>query len=497
MAMELRSKAIIDKIEESRLGFLAFLLLLGSVILVRIFLEDKVTLPFQHRFFAPVFLHHSATFFLSAFLSSTLLVCILSKEKVDKVSKTVLLGFGLIVIPPIIDYFTSKTVFYDYIYDPSLPPSTPNWTYLIRAYLTFSTGMKGVTLGQQIEMILLLVFSTVYVYTKTRSAARTILTPISVYTLTFFYGTFINYFSFGSLYETFNSVHNLLYYSSLFAVLIFIQGILWLRFYDHSKLQAIIRKLDVGRTFHYLAMGIAGAWIAGIGYYTALLVLLCTFSGWLMSLAVNDIYDRNSAQVLKAPNQNATGNLTSSEMKAVALFCGLLSLLVATVLSYGAIVIVVLCIAVSILYSLPPLRLKKYPIISTFLLSSAAVLVFALGFYAEPPQRDFPTSLLYAMLICFTLSFNTKDLKDYDKDRANKVWTIPVLFGPKKGRILIAALDLLAYLLVPVILQMYTLLLPAVVFGVLTFFVVLRKESKEWQIFLLYFLFLASVFILS
>ena len=93
--MQLRSKTIIDKIEESRIGFPTFLILLGSIILFRIFLENKVTLPFQHSFFSPVFLHHSATFFLSAFLSSTLLICILSKEKVGKVSKVVLFGLRL------------------------------------------------------------------------------------------------------------------------------------------------------------------------------------------------------------------------------------------------------------------------------------------------------------------------------------------------------------------------------------------------------------------
>ena len=214
-----------------------------------------------------------------------------------------------------------------------------------------------------------------------------------------------------------------------------------------------------------------------------------------MSLAINDIYDENSTKMPKDPNQNMTRNLTSPEMKTIALFCGLLSLLIATILSYAAIIIVLLCIATSIIYSLPPLRLKKYPIISTFLLSSAAVLVFTLGFYAETPQKDFPISLVYAMLICFTLAFNTKDLKDYEKDKQNRVWTIPVIFGLQKGRMIIAALDLLAYSLVPTILGLENLWIPAIVFGILTFLVVLRKESKEWQIFLLYFLFLATAFL--
>jgi homogentisate phytyltransferase/homogentisate geranylgeranyltransferase len=344
-------------------------------------------------------------------------------------------------------------------------------------------------------MILYLIFSTIYVYTKTKSATRTILTPISVYTLTFFYGTLPNYVSFGNLYKTFDSAHNILYYSSLFTILIFIQGALWLHLYDKTKLRAIIRKMIAGRTVHYLAMGIAGALMAGIGPYTTLLVLLCTLSGWLMSLAINDIYDANSVKIPEDSNQNTTRNPTLSEMKTIALFCGILSLLIATILSYAAIVIVLLCMATSMLYSLPPLRLKKYPIISTFLLSSAAVLVFTLGFYAETPQKDFPISLVYAMLICFTLAFNTKDLKDYEKDKQNKIWTIPVIFGLKKGRMIIAALDLLAYSLVPTILGLEKLLIPAIVFGIITFLVVLRKESKEWQIFLLYFLFLATAFL--
>jgi homogentisate phytyltransferase/homogentisate geranylgeranyltransferase len=494
--MGLKTKTVIERIEESRIDFPAFLLLLGSIIFTRIFIEDKVTLPFQHRFMSPVFLHHSATFFFSAFLSSTLLICILSKEKIGKVSKSILSAYGLIIIPPIIDNFTSKVVFYDYIYDPNVPLSTPNWSYLFKAFITFSTGIRGTTIGQQIEMILLLAFSTIYVYTKTKSTFRTILTPISVYILTFFYGSFPNYVNFGNIYETFNQLHNLLYYSSLYTVLIFIQGALWLLLYNRSILQTIIKNLNLGRTLHYLAMGAAGAYIAGSGLYEILLVLFCTLSGWLMSLAINDIYDETSAKTFKDQDPIITETLTLSDMKGIALFCGLLSVVFATILSYAAIVIVLLCVVVSVVYSMPPLRLKRFPMFSSFLLSSAAVLVFAIGFYSKPPELDFPTHLVWAILICFTLAFNTKDLKDYKKDKEKRIWTIPVIFGLKKGRMIIAALDLLAFSLVPTILGKENLMIPALVLGFITFLVVLRKESKEWQIFLLYFIFMALMLII-
>jgi 4-hydroxybenzoate polyprenyltransferase len=171
--------------------------------------------------------------------------------------------------------------------------------------------------------------------------------------------------------------------------------------------------------------------------------------------------------------------------------------MIAVILSYAATVITVATICSFVLYSVPPLRLKRYPMLSAFLVASGALLAFTLGFYAEQPQVDYPSSLAYAILICFTLAFNTKDLKDYEGDKKSRVWTIPVIFGLKKGRMIIAALDLLAYSLVPTILGLKSAMFPALAFGLATFLVVLRKESREWQVFLLYFTFLALLPVLK
>ena len=117
-----------------------------------------------------------------------------------------------------------------------------------------------------------------------------------------------------------------------------------------------------------------------------------------------------------------------------------------------------------------------------------------MGFFSGSTDVAFPMKMAYGILICFTLAFNTKDLKDYEGDKANEIWSLPVIFGMKRGRVIIAVLDFLAYIAVPFILSINDLLLPAIGFGAATFLVVLRKESKEWQIFLLYFLFLIIVF---
>jgi homogentisate phytyltransferase/homogentisate geranylgeranyltransferase len=496
--MKAKIETLIRSVEDNEIGLLAFLLLLTSIIFTRSFMEYNFAYPGD--FISLQTLHHWTTGYLSAFLSSILLISYLSKERVEKVSKVVLLGYSVIILPPIIDHFTSNYVHYNYVFDSQLPLSAPNWNMLMRAYFTFYTDIQNVMLGQKIEIILLIIVASLYVFLKTRSVIRTSLSAIGIYTLTFFYLTFPNYFSFGSFPATFDSTHGAyswLYYVSIFAVLISVQSVIWLFLYNKKAFARIIRNLLRERSLHYLAMVWFGAYLAGTDFYTTLLASLCVLFMWQSAIATNDIYDVDGDTVSKKSNPLVNGTSAKTEISGIAIFSALMSLLLATFLSYAAILIVTFYLVISSIYSIPPIRIKKYPIISVFATATGAVLTFALGFFSTPTEKAFPVTLAYAMLICFTLAFNTKDLKDYEGDKKNRVWTIPVIFGLKRGRIIIAFLDLLAYLVVPLIIGRYNVIIPAAVFGVTTFLVVLRKESKEWQIFLLYFLFLATLLIIK
>lgn len=497
--MNIKWQNYIKNIEDAKIGLPVFLLLLSSTIFIRSLVE--ILFVCSGAFISIENLHHFYSFYLSAFLSSILLITYLSKEKVDKVSKVILLAYSIIMLVPIIDHFLLKKFFYSYVVDFTLPLSTPNWSLLARAYLTFYSGIEQITIGQRIEEIIFLTLSALYVFLKTKSTIRTLLTPVAVYTLTFFYATFPNYFSFGNLPETFNLYHFFsskdVYYSSVFAILIVIQIMIWLLFYSKRKFLGLMRNLMAERSLHYLAMVGFGAFLAGQGAYNILLAFICVILLWQTAVAINDLHDIACDTISKKGNLLVDGTITMTEMKAVAISCGLLSLFIATMLSYAAILIAIFILALSALYSIPPLRLKKYPIISILVISLGGLLAFALGFYSGSTQSAFPINWAYVILVCFALAFNTKDLKDYEGDKENRIWTIPVIFGLKRGRIIIAYLDLLAYLIVPLILGRNNVILPAIVFGVTTFLVVLRKESKEWQIFLLYFLFLLSLVIMK
>jgi homogentisate phytyltransferase/homogentisate geranylgeranyltransferase len=497
LALNINWQKFIKNIEDAKIGLPVFLLLLSSAIFIRNLIE---TLIMESGTFIPLDnLQHGHLFFLAAFISSVLLVTYLSKERVDKVSKIVLPAYTILVIlVPIMDLFIVGQVNYSYIYDFSVPLSTPNWSLIARAYVTFCAGLQYISMGQRIATVVLASMATFYVFVKTNSTARTLVTPFAVYTLTFFYASYFNFFSFGTLYETYRLDHfpniEWIYFNSVLIILIVIQLLIWLLLYNKSKFIGLVKSLAVNRSMHYLAMAGVGAFLAEEGAYSILVVLVCILLLWQSAAAINDLHDVVGDTVSKKGNLLVNGTFTRTELKSIAVLSGLLALVLATTLSYAAILLVLCIIAVSTVYSIPPLRLKKYPIASIFMISVGALLAFSLGFFSGSTDVVFPMKMAYGILICFTLAFNTKDLKDYEGDKANGVWSIPVIFGMKRGRVIIAVLDFLAYIAVPFILGINDLLLPAIGFGAATLLVVLRKESKEWQIFLLYFLFLIIVF---
>ena len=499
LALNINWQKFIKNIEDAKIGLPVFLLLLSSSIFIRNLIE---TLIVDSGAFIPLSdLQHAHLFYLTLFISAVLLVTFLTKEKVDKVSKIVLPAYSIIVILiPIIDLFILGNFRYAYIYDFGASLSTPNWYLIAKTYVTFCAGLQYITVGQRLAVIVLASLATFYVFIKTKSTIRTLVTPLAVYTMTFFYAIYFNIFSFGTLYQTYRLAHfpnmEWIYFNSILILLIVIQVLIWLLFYNRSKFVGLMKSIVANRSIHYLAIAGVGAFLSGAGAYTILVVLICILLLWQSAASINDLNDVVSDEISKKGNLLVNGTFTRTELKSVALLSGLLGLVLATTLSYAAILIVFCIIAVSAVYSIPPVRLKKYPIVSIFMIAVSALLAFALGFYSWSTEVAFPTSMAYAILACFTLAFNIKDLKDYEGDKANEVWSIPVIFGLKRGRRIIAVLALLAYIVAPFILGINDLLLPAIGFGIATFLVVWRENGKEWHAFLCYFLFLAVLFIM-
>ncbi len=485
---------VLTQIEEAKVPFPVFFASLLSLIVIRSFLE--LFFSASGNVVSPQLLHHWTSFYVCSFLSSIILLTFFSKEKVEKVSKIVLVGFAVVIIPPVIEHFTGSIVHYNYVFNSHLPISHLDWTMIGTAFFSFYSNAANVMLGQKIELFLFIVLSSSYIFIKTRSILKTALTAFGIYMLEFFFMTFPNYVSFGGFPEVYDHSHwyTWEYFASLFSILILAQVIVWLYFYDKKITLRLVKNLLRERSVHYLAFVWFGCYLAGVGLYTILLSSLCIILLWQANVAINDVFDVEGDTFSKKINPIVEGTITSNQMSVIALACILLSVFIATFLSYSAAVIAVLYIALSLLYSIPPFRLKKLPVISIGVIAAEILLAFTLGFYSEGTEEIFPAAIASTIFFCFFFAAHTKDLKDYEGDKNTGVLTIPVLFGLERGRTIIGVFNFIAYLLVPFMLGMQILIIPALVFGILTFFVVRRPQSKEWQIFLLYFLYLAIVF---
>ena len=212
------------------------------------------------------------------------------------------------------------------------------------------------------------------------------------------------------------------------------------------------------------ALGVAGLFVVAVdrlggadpgeaafhGVCTLLAALLVN----VFIVGVNQITDVEIDRVNKPWLPLAAGDLSPGAAHAVVTVCGVGALALAT--SQGAVEIgaVSTALAVGAAYSLPPLRLKRFPILAGASISLVRALVVNLGVYlhfelALGPAADVPPAVW--ALTAFTLPFSLaiailKDVPDVEGDRRFSVLTFSVRFGPERMTRVGMALLTVAYL---------------------------------------------------
>jgi 4-hydroxybenzoate polyprenyltransferase len=157
---------------------------------------------------------------------------------------------------------------------------------------------------------------------------------------------------------------------------------------------------------------------------------------------------------------------------------------------------ILLFIAFYFLYSVPPLRLKRFFPVSTVIIGIEALLAFLAGEFAFAKigvPTQLPQPLLWLIFLVFLLSSNIKDLKDFAGDKQTGVFTLPVLVGETRGRRLIAFLVFTSYCFVPILLplvfEQLHILVVSLVFALASFIYISRKNAQEDAIFFTYFIY--------
>ncbi len=228
---------------------------------------------------------------------------------------------------------------------------------------------------------------------------------------------------------------------------------------------------------------------------TVFFVLIC-IGAWLATcfndaedLAIDAISNPSRPLVQKTIRPDVWNKLTA--LLAVMLLFGLATLnaIVAFMLIFSQ--------AAYYIYSASPLRLKKNFISSSIVIGVVSVAMSMAGFFLVSPQQQlkaFPISSIWLLGIVFALISNFKDIKDFEGDKSESIKTIPVVFGLKKAKIIIALLFGLVFIAIPILLNLnFLLTLVSVFAAVFAYRLFLAREYKERNIFYLLFAYMVII----
>lgn len=513
---------IIESIENFPLTLAGFMVSFFALIFARLLIENALLGMFQeHSFFYFFFeFTHTFLFFLVAFLFLIPLARFAGGVDFTKAANFLLSGFIIILTPPIIDaiVFRGRNFWSFYEFD--------GFVGLLKRYSTLfgDTPDMGITYGTRIEVVVVVLALGLYAFLKSHRVAKAFLTSLIAYTILFILGTFPSWLTLGimvfqksffainqndvaALFLTpenifarnladFRSVLNVKMSIIYGALLVFLVGITLWREYPNYFV-AILRNARFPQLVYHgglLFTGMGAAFIftgaePGLDFFHivgAFVLLASVESAWLASVVVNDCYDTRIDKETNPSRPLIENSIPLPLYKIFGVLFFITSLILSGIVSFSAMLILFGYQAVAWLYSAPPFRLKRFPIVATIFAAFAGLLILVIGFLVVASANElslFPLPLFFFLFAAYVISLPVKDFKDIKGDALDYIYTIPVLLGADKAKLLIGALIFLFYITSPIILNADVLFWPAIFFGSLSFWAIQKSSDDKKSFF--------------
>ncbi len=509
----------ITAIEKNEISYGSFLSAFFGLIFLRLLVENTVggfpTRPFLYFFFE---FSHTFLFFLFSFLLFLPLLSHFGRSPLKASANILLFGFLIILTPPLLDWYISGGTGYWSFYE------FDGIRGLIARFFTFfgSTPEIGVTYGVRIEVALSVFLFAGYIFVKTKDWFRTFTGGITSYVLFFLLGTFPSYptiiltgFSKGFLAVTeadvaglFLSPNNIFFrplidpvsalnfkMSLVYGLLLILAIGIFLLYSQRSIFLALFHNVRFPQVFYHgglALLGVASAFFfADLPFHPSsfeilsLMILIAgVISAWIASVIVNDLNDQNIDILTNPKRPLPTHTIDPQTYLAIGSSFFIASLILAGLISFKILLLLLCYQAIAWVYSVPPFRLKRFPFIATFSAACASMLILLSGFLLVAPDQleALPKPILFFLLIAYTLVLPIKDFKDTLGDRADGVFTLPVVLGETRAKLFIGGTIFALFIGSVFTLNAPKLILPAFIFGTLSFWL-LQKSSIDHPLF--------------
>lgn len=483
------------------------ILLVFTWIFLRVFFEGVFEAThrigfssFSYKMLLSYFVHFPL-FYLNLFLLLVIVIAYLTREPVAQVTKVASVGVAIILFVPVLDWLISRGYLITY-------PLRLESYFINFLNPVASLADIGVSPGQRITIVLISFLIAIYVYARTRVLLRALFSLLVCLSLMVVFGGLTTllaanrpelvYGSGGVLYT--DTQKYCAVYILIFIVLLFV----YLFMLNRQIAGSILKSRRLERVLFYGGLTVFGFAIAlaqrGVAFrsdifnYLGIVIMFLSLALGFWGLQVfNDLFDVNIDRAVGKENPLLKGS-SVRQYGHFALVLVALALCCALVINFTALLIMVTYLLLGVIYSMPPIRLKRIPGISTLVVAIAVVLAIAMGvsvYYGNRALSAIPKNILFPTLIAVTIGFVAKDIGHVKGDKAHGVMTLPVLLYDEKsivGRLPIAVIVSVSYLVYVAFLP--GLLPGAVVCALCTFaYVLFVKRSAEWFYFLMLYAF--------
>ncbi len=459
---------------------------------------------------------HTFLFFLLSYILFLWLLSAAIKTSLPKITNVLLVGFLIILTPPLIDHVISHGAGFWSFY--KFDGLHGLWT----RFITFFGDAPniGITYGVRVEVALSLIFFFSYILVKTKKLFRSLLWTLLAYIFFFILGTFPSWvtlivrgFSEGFLSISATNVAQLFLTPekilsqtpgdlvsilnvkmSLIYALVISVGVPVLSIYLYPKKAfALIKNMRLPQSIYHGGLILVGAGLSilfaekpiNFSFFDIIaffLLIIAVQYAWFASVIINDLFDRKIDAITNTERPLIRNIFSEYEYKILGWIFFFASLLLSGVALLIAPVFLLCYQALAWIYSAWPLRLKRVPIIATFISAVASILLFFLGYITLSPTgtlAHLPGNIITLLLVSYTLSLPIKDFKDIAGDKKDGIYTLPVLFGETKGRLIVASGIFFSFILSIWALNDASLTFWAILFGGLSFWTV--ATSHQWK----------------
>jgi len=510
----LKIENILEKVENKPFDPKLWISSFAGIIIIRIIIEHWIL--GSEKTLSPILFYEFFNSYFIIFLLSIWALKTIAKIPFKKSANVLLWGTFIILIPPLVNAALSSkaTIISFYIFD--------SFSGLMLRFVTFFGNNPdfGITYGirASIAITLILLFS--YALFRSKNFFRALGTTFVAYAVFFIIGTFpswitigIKGFSKGFLAVTdidiaafflspFNIFSrsistipialmtkvNLFYLAIITAILL--SGFI---FYQRKKFTAFFLNMRFPQVLYHLSLLAIGS---GLGiYFTSVPRLFDTFDimsfllfgeavicAWLASVIANDLFDERIDNISNNNRPLIKKEFAHDDYRLLGWTFFFTSVYIALLINPTGGILLIAYQALAWLYSAEPLRLKRFPIVSTFVSALASITILFIGYSLVSPSQNLeniPVSLVWLLVISFVFSLPIKDFKDIEGDKKDGVFTIPVIFGEAWGKIIVGSGVFLSFLLSVVFLNESRLFWWALLFGGVAFWIVTQMKKPE------------------